>query len=313
MTYCQYMETITRNIETLTAFHAVATYGSFTLAAEKHRTSKAMLSKHVKQLESSLRVQLFHRTTRRLSLTEQGHALFNYSQKIFGLCEEADRRLRDMHQGQSGIIKISAPPSFGESFFNSFIPQITPLLPKVKFEVDLTAEVRDFFSDRIDFAIRIAENHHPDLVARHLGQLLDVVCVSPELYKKLKLKSDPRCLSEQECILNSHDKKWNTWSFRKGTQDIKVEVTGRYASNQYFMARSMCINGLGIARLPYYIVYEDLKSGRLVPIFSEYKIATHQLYLVYLRSEFSTSKHRTTKDEILKWFNHRNEIFFRSS
>ncbi len=303
------METIARNLEMLRSFHSVATHQSYTRAADKLGASKAMLSKQVKLLEHHLRAKLFHRTTRKISLTEQGMALLSYSQKIFDLSDEADKRIRDMHQGQSGVIRISAPPSFGDAFFNSFLPMVSQKLPKVKFEADLTTEVRHLIKDRVDFALRIAAHHHPDLVARHLGQLLDVICVAPTLFKSLKNISDPKKLIEQNCILNTHNNKWNTWTLRSGSKDINVEVSGQYATNQYFMMKSFCLMGFGVARLPYYLVTQEIRDGRLIRLFPEYQISTHSLYLVHLRSEYSTIKHKTTKEEILRWFADQREIF----
>jgi DNA-binding transcriptional LysR family regulator len=296
------METISRNIEDLAAFHAVATYEGFTRAAEAMGTSKAMVSKQVKRLETYMRTQLFHRTTRTLSLTEQGAALFDYSRKIFNLSDEASRRLKDMAQGTSGVIRISAPVSLGEVMMPELLIEAKRILPKVNFELDLSNENRDFGRDGIDFALRAWEVRHPDLIARPLGRIKDAICATPAFLKKTKSGLSPQSLANIDCILHSQEADWNAWTFRTGSKDIRVNVTGSMATNQYHVARQFCLQGLGVARIPLYLVAEDLKSGKLVELYSDHEISTHPLYLVYLRNEYATHKHKVVRDIILKWF-----------
>jgi DNA-binding transcriptional LysR family regulator len=303
------METISRHLDDLTAFHVVAKAGSFTLAAEQLGRSKALLSKQVKRLEASIESQLFHRTTRSLRLTEEGAALLNYSQKIFDLSNEATRQVHHMTKGSSGQIRLSAPHSMGDVFFPSFLSQIKPILPHVKFEVDLSNEKKDFLKERIDFAIRASEDLHPDLTARYLGHIKDIICVSPAFLKKSKIGKDPASIQHHECILNSLNTQWNTWTFHSEAKDLRIEVCGKYATNQYRMARKLCLDGLGIAKIPMYMVGEDIKSGSLVRLFPDYEITTHPLYLIYLKSEYASKKHGLVKEVILKWFKERSDYF----
>jgi DNA-binding transcriptional LysR family regulator len=303
------METISRHLDDLTAFHVVAKAGSFTQAAEQLGESKALLSKQVKRLETYIGSQLFHRTTRSLRLTEEGAVLLTYSQKIFDLSNEASRRLHHMTQGLSGLIRLSAPISIGDVFFPSFLAHAKTSLPHVKFEIDLSNDNIDFSKERTDFAIRANEDHHPDLIAKYLGRIKDVICVSHEFLKKSKIIDHPTAIIQHECILNSLNTQWNTWTFQSKSEELKIEVSGNYATNQYQMARNLCLDGFGVAKIPLYIVDDDLKNGKLVQLFPNYEISTHPLYLIYLKNEYSSKKHKEVKDIILKWFKHRKEYF----
>jgi DNA-binding transcriptional LysR family regulator len=305
------METISRHLDDLTAFHVVANAGSFTRASEQLGWSKALLSKQVKRLEACIGSQLFHRTTRSVRLTEEGAVLLNYSQKIFDLSNEASRRIHEMTQGSAGHVRISVPNSVGDVFFPSFLSHVKTVLPHVKFEVELSNENKDFSKERIDFAIRASEDHHPDLIARYLGRIKDVICVSHGFLKKTKINNDPKNIKNHECILNSLNVQWNTWTFQSEMRELRVEVSGTYATNQYRMARSLCLDGFGVAKIPLYMVADDLKNGSLVQLFPEYEIATHPLYLMYLKSEFTSKKHKLVKDIILKWFKERKCYFIR--
>lgn len=305
------METIARNLDGLRAFHAVALEGSFVRAAERLGTSKAMVSKQVKTLEAALNAQLFQRTTRKVELTSEGSALLSYSQKIFLLSGEASQTLQNLSRGDSGLIKIAAPVSLGEVILPGIISDLKRKLPQVRFEVDLSNETRDFAKDRVDFALRATKAHAPNVIARSLGRIRDVVVASPRYLSKAKWdpsrSREPRDLRKFDCILNSHQTTWNNWTFTKASEDITVEVQGSFATNQYPMARTLCLESCGIAKLPYYLVSRDLESGQLVQLLPEFRISTHPLFLVYLRSEYAAMKKKLTRDAILDWFS-KNEI-----
>ena len=304
------METIGHNLDALAAFHAVALDKSFSRAAESLGTSKAMVSKQVKRLEAHLKLQLFLRTTRSVSLTEEGAALFAYSRRIFELSSEAGKKLRTLSQGSSGTIKLAAPVSLGEAFFPEILAELREALPQVSVEIDLSNDNLDFAKDGIDFAVRATDDHAPDLIARRLGRIRDMICVSPAFLRNFSpMLTEPRGLVRCECLLTSLNPAWNTWTFIKGSEDVIIEAKGRYSSNQYPMARVLCLQGLGVARLPYYLVSDDLDSGRLVRLFGDYQISTHPLYLVYLRSEYATRKKKLIRDTILGWAR-RNRSFF---
>ena len=121
--------------------------------------------------------------------------------------------------------------------------------------------------------------------------------------------SNPKSLAHQECIVNSSTPEWNEWTFSNEKGDLRVEVKGKYSTNFYGAIRALCLSHLGIARMPYYVVKDDLASGALVQLFPEYQISTHPLYLVYLRSEYTTQKHKIMREALLKWFGNWKEIF----
>ncbi|MBC7692289.1 MAG: LysR family transcriptional regulator [Methylotenera sp.] len=305
------METISKNIEDLLAFHTVAETGTFTQAALTLGTSKANVSKQVLRLESILKAQLFHRTTRSIHFTEEGEALFQYSQKIFELSNEAGRTLREMGRELSGVIRLATPVSFGEVFISDFLTSVSSLLPKVKFELDLSNENRDFSKDRLDFAIRADDQHSPDLIARYLGQMRDVICAAPAFLRKVPdgFLEEPRLLRKVNCIITSLEEKWNTWTLSSVTGEISVEVKGNYATNQYLASKRLCLAGLGVARLPYYVAQEELETGRLVRLHPDYQITTHPLYLVYQKSQYPSKRNQAVRDHILMWFKGHREIF----
>ncbi|MFL5813625.1 MAG: substrate binding domain-containing protein, partial [Bdellovibrionia bacterium] len=206
-----------------------------------------------------------------------------------------------------------------EVFFCSFREDLAKALPGVMMSADLSNEIRDFRKDEIDFAIRSFEaEDNPDLVARYLGKLRDVVVCAPRFTRKHpSLRShdpgDPKVLSAHECILSTTDERWNTWTLSSAREEIQVRVTGKLTTNQYTLARRYALEGLGIARLPYYMVSEDLKSGELMQLFPQYEIATHPIYLVYPKGTYTPKRTKTARDAILHWFKKHPEIFLKAT
>lgn len=303
------METISRHLEELTAFHQVALQKSFTRAAEELSTSKALLSKQVKRLEVLLKTQLFVRTTRSLKLTSEGEELYRYSLKILTLSDEATRRIRDLGESDDIPIRISMPVSLGEVFAPSFLADNAKRFKNVRFEFDLSNENRDFMKDQVDFALRADDDHDPDLVARYLGRMRDAVCVETTLKSAIGALKDPAQLAELPCITHSREAAWNVWTFSSHKQDHRVQVRGPISTNQYGAVLSLCLAGQGIARLPAYFVREHLRQKKLVECFSEYLIATHPVYLVYPKRDYRSRRHREVKEAILEWFQSRPKEF----
>ncbi len=193
-----------------------------------------------------------------------------YSQRIMAISAEAERTLFDLNQKEKGQMKISAPMGLGPVFFSSFRPEIAKILPAVKFTSDVSNEVRDLISDDFDFAIRATNDHHPDLVARCLGHVRDVICVTPKLKTKLNLGEDPRELRNVECMLYSKLPRWNVWTLTSGVGEVQVQVDGRHVTNTYPGALSLCLNDLGVCRVPLYVAAEAIHQGKLVQLFPRY-------------------------------------------
>lgn len=303
------METISRNPELLAAFHAVALAGSYTAAAASLGTSKSMLSKRVQALETLLRTRLFVRTTRSLRLTEEGQTLFAYSGRMADIAREADRRLAAAEGGDAGTLRLTAPVSLGQVLFPELLPLLRAALPRVRVDFDLTNSHREITRDGIDFALRASEQHHPDAVSRPLGRARDVVCASPSFLEKHGSPAHPRELAALPSIRHSGRESWNHWTLRRETEEIRVEVQGEHATNLYEMMRVLARDGAGLARLPLYLANRDLDEGHLVAVLSEWHLSTHPLYLVYLRDEYATNRHRVAKKILLDWFRRHPHFF----
>ena len=305
------METIQwlgRNLDDLVAFHAVATEGSFTRSAEKLATSKSKLSKQVQRMETMLGTQLLVRTTRSLQVTEAGKMLLEYTRRITDLSAEAAARLEGMKSGAFGRIRISAPISLGRWCYPALVRFVRDRFPGVVLDTDASNEPIDFRTDEIDFAIRGIEVEDPELIARYLGKLKDVIVATPKVARTVDPK-DPRKLAELNCIRSSLVTEWNTWTLVSKEREIRVEVRGTLAANEYMNAKDYALAGFGVARLPVHAVAEEIRSGKLVRLFESYSIATHPLYLVYRKGNYQPAYHREIREWLMKWFKAHRDAF----
>ncbi len=299
------METISGYLPEVVGFYQVAKLGGFTAAADELNLSKAQLSKQVARLETLLRVQLFHRTTRKIVLTNEGRQLLKYAEGIVNLSREAFEDMDELASTDGGLIRITAPSSLGDWFAPSIMKVFREEMPFLKVEIDLNNVKRNLVEEKYDFALRAMVETDPSLIARHLGHIKDVIVAT----RDFSLTNHPEDLKNYPAIMNSHQENWNKWTLQKGKKDTVVEVHGNYACSSYATARLLALEGLGIGRIPLYLVEDDLARGRLIQLCPEYSIATHPLYLVYPATKYKSRKHERAKNIILDWMKEKRSLF----
>lgn len=299
------METINGYLPELIGFYHVADLGGFTAAADELGLSKAQLSKQVARLETLLKVQLFHRTTRKIVLTNEGKQLLKYAQGIVNLSREAFESMEDLVTTDGGVIRMTAPSSLGDWFAPSLLRKFREEMPFLKVEIDLNNVKRDMVNENFDFALRAMTETDPNLIARYIGQIKDVIVASPEFH----VTQNPDELKNYPALVNSHQEMWNTWKLQKGKKDTVVEILGNYACTSYTTTRQLALEGLGIARVPLYLVENDLKEGRLNQLCREYSIATHPLSLVYPAAKYKSRRHEKARTIILEWMKDHSSAF----
>lgn len=306
------METIANSLNELKSFYFVARYHSFTKASEALPISKAQISKEVQRLETLLGIQLFNRSTRQVHLTEEGQVLYQQAQKIFELTEETSNLMLDLKGEDFGHIKITAPGSLGNWFVPDLVVSTREKYPRVQLEFDLNNTKRDLLEDKIDFALRAMEIKDMDLVAKLIGQIKDVIVVSKDFYKKHKkiiLEKGVDSLNSLECLLHSHQTKWNTWNLQKRNKTSTFQVNGHYAVSSYTTSKALCLRSIGVAKLPLIDVKKELDDGELTQLFTDFSVSTHPLYLVYPKTNYRTRLKIKYRDYLLDWFKAKKEYF----
>jgi len=277
------------NLSYLQTFLAVAEEGSFTKAADVLDVSKGLVSRHVCNLEKALNSKLFHRTTRRIALTEVGEELFTKAKQIQLLASEAEIRVKDITQEFSGDLKVSAPFEFGRALCRHVIPSFLRQHPQINLILDFGPIKREIASGDCDVAFRAYEELPNDVVGRELGFIRNVLVCSKDFAQHNEIKSI-KDLHHCAFILNGQNERWNQLELVNGDKKYQIEVGGTLRSNTYSSIFSLAEQGLGIASLPYYQVEESLKSGELIHLLPSWAVKTHKLSLLYAQRRITPRK-----------------------
>ncbi|MDQ0472469.1 LysR family transcriptional regulator [Labrys wisconsinensis] len=263
-------------------FARVAALGGFSAAARVLGMSQTMATKHVAALEERLGVKLFHRTTRRVTLTEAGRRYLEFCERILVEMDEAEQAAAADRVEPRGLLRLAVPVSFGVREIAPLLADFTRLHPQVSVELGLNDRVVDLVEEGWDLAVRIGLLRDSSLVARRLAPCRIILCATPAY---LRAHGTPRTIAD----LAGHDCLGYTlptpatadrWVFGE-TADIVVPVTTRLRANNGDALLAAALAGQGLIYQPTFILGDDIRAGRLVPLALDHpvrsKLAVHAL------------------------------------
>lgn len=281
------------------AFAAVVEQGGFTAAAEALRQSRAMVSKHVQDLEAHLGARLLNRTTRRVSLTEAGQVFFERTARLLAELEETEAAVGALQATPRGRLRINAALTFGVLHLSPAVAEYMTAYPEVSVELTLNDRFIDLVEEGYDLAIRIARLADSNLIARRLAPCRAVICAAPEYLKRHGCPRQPQDLVGHNCLGYSYAQPREEWTFDGPGGPASVRVRGTLESNNGDALRAAALLGLGIIRTPTFIVGAELRNGTLVPLMPEYRMAEIGIYAVYPHSRHLSAKVRSFVDFLL--------------
>lgn len=283
-------------------FAKVVETGSFTKAAEALGISRTMATVHVGRLEEHLRVRLLNRTTRRLSLTEAGSAYYERAATLLGEMASLEGSLEAMVEEPAGVLKISAPVSFGVLHLATALAEFAEKHPAVRYDVSLNDRTVDLVDEGYDLAIRIARLVDSSLVARRIASTTLYVCASPDYVKRHGAPKHPQELAARQCLGYAYAGTGDKWTLEGpgGAAEVRVRTESR--ANNGDLLRMLAVHGHGIALLPDFIVVDDLRSKRLVQLLPEYNAGELGIFAVYPSRKFLSAKVRTLVDFLVRHF-----------
>ena len=254
-------------VTSMRVFTRAATAGSLSAAGRQLGMSAAMATKHVNALEARLGVKLFHRSTRRLTLTEAGSNYLEACQRILADIDEAEAAAASQRIKATGLLRMNVPLSFGSRHIAPLMSEFSRRHPEVKTELGLSDISVDLIAGSWDLAIRIGRLADSPLQARRLGECRMLVCAAP---RYLDERGVPRRISElahHNCLsytLSSMQsaKKW----FFGASGEYSVAVDGNLMANNGDALLAAAIQGQGIIYQPNFIVSEALKRGELTEL-----------------------------------------------
>jgi DNA-binding transcriptional LysR family regulator len=257
------------------------------------------VSKHITQLEKSIGSRLLNRTTRALSLTEAGAALYDHAARILEELEEAKLAVSRLQTTPRGILRISAPVAFGRLHVASALPQFLVAYPELKIDMVTTDRFVDLAEEGYDVVVRIVGDPPPNVVARKLAPVNRRICATPEYFARHGLPKTPRDLENHNCLTYTYFNPQDPWRLRGPEGDISVRASGDLRVNDDDALAEAVLGGLGIALLPTFIIGRDLQAGRLQAVLSAYVPLERHIFAIYLANRHLSAKVRAFIDFFL--------------
>jgi DNA-binding transcriptional LysR family regulator len=286
------------------AFVAVAESGSFVSAADQLETSKAAVSRYVAQLEERLGVRLMQRTTRRLSMTDEGLTFLAHCKDTLALISDAEQEIQNKRSTPTGLIRINAPLTFGILHLAPLWGKFTALYPQVQLEVTLADRVVDLVEEGYDLAVRVASLPSSTLISRKLTSTRLAVCASP-MYLKGKAKPEhPSDLKSHSVISYSYLATGDEWVFQGAEGEIRVKTKPKIHTNNGDTCRSAALAHQGIILQPTFIVGKDILRGDLVELLPQFKSIELGIYAVYPSRKLVSPRTRALVDFLVAEFEH---------
>jgi DNA-binding transcriptional LysR family regulator len=268
------------DLEAWAIFACVVEHRSFSAAADAIGVSKATVSKAIARLEAHLGVSLFHRTSRRLTLTESGKTLAEHAQRILADAQCAEEAAHDTTTIPAGLIRVAAPMTFGMTYLAPAIAEFLTANPAIQIDLHLSDARVDIVADGFDIALRIADLPDSSLRARRLCGIAVHCIASPAYLDAHGRPSHPAQLADHAC-LGYTNAPGGVWRFAgPGGEEAAVRPTGPLMTNSGDAMLPALRAGLGIARLPDFIVGDDLASGTLEAILADWAPPAIALHLL---------------------------------
>ncbi len=288
------------NIEHLKLFIRIAATHNISLAGSELRLSPAVASAHINKLEADLGVRLIHRTTRKVSLTEEGRAFLPHAEDVISSIEAARASVGAGNAFPRGTLRVAAPASFGRMHILPALTKFLTLYPDLNVDLKLSDTIVDLVEGGFDIAIRNSALKDSSLIAKKLAPDTRILCSSPEYLAQNGEPQFPEDLHSHQCItLMGLD----DWAFKTAKGQVNIKAKGVLRTDNGEAVRDACVNGLGVTISSKWSVYKHLQSGELVQILNEYPIATDTaIWAVYPSSRLLAPKVRAFIDYFAEYF-----------
>ncbi|MDD1780746.1 LysR family transcriptional regulator [Enterovibrio sp. ZSDZ35] len=274
-------------------FAEVAELGSFKLAADKLGLANSVVSKRIQRLEKDLNVQLLHRTTRKLSLTEAGISLLPTAKRLAQLSLDAIESVNQLSCEMKGRLSVSVPTISGDLLLAETIAEFASRYDGLRIDVTLSNRFVDLIDEGYDLAIRTGYLEDSSLVARHIIDSQWIVCASPEYVARNGRPDSPDALKNHNCLHYTYQSTgaadWEFFATRTEDKRI-VKVTGNFSTNNAAALRKAALAGHGIVYVPRCLVYHDLQEGKLMDLLPKQVAKKLGIYAVYPYTKHPSKK-----------------------
>ena len=286
----------------MNAFAKVVARGSFAEAGRTLGLTRSAVSKAVIELEQLLGVRLLARSTRHVAPTEAGRAYYERCLDVIARIEETELEVSRLHNEPRGVLRVNAPVSFGVLHLGPAIAEFLASHPDLRIELALNDRFVDPIEEGVDVTVRIAELADSGLVARRLAPARRVLVASPAYLRSRGAPAGPAELAGHRCLNYGHTTVLQRWRLVQAGKPVDVPIGAVMCSNNGDVLRAAALAGQGIAKLPTFLVGEDIAARRLRPVLDAYPPTTLGIHALWAPSRYLAAKTRVFVDFLVERF-----------
>jgi DNA-binding transcriptional LysR family regulator len=285
----------------MATFVRVVESGSLSAAARSIPSSLTSVSRQISALEKRYGTPLIVRTTRRLSLTEDGRLFYERAKAVLGEVREIELALSTKHGQPSGRLRVSAPTLMGRLLIAPLLPEFLRQHPALSVDLLLVDRAVDMVEEDIHVALRVGRLPDSQMIARKLGEITMIVCASPAYLQRRGVPQTPHELSAHDCLVFSDTPGTGEWRFKaEGKVDSKIRLSGKLWINSLDALVAAAKEGAGIVRVPSWQVAQEVARGRLQTVLMDYERPPTTIHLVFPPSRMGSSKTRLFVDYLVQ-------------
>jgi LysR family transcriptional activator of dmlA len=258
--------------EDLNVFIVTARKSSFVAAAQELGVSPAYVTKRIKILEAELGVKLFHRTTRRVTVSEEGERVYRWAERILDTVDQLYDDVSATRRMPRGQLRICSSFGFGRNIAAPAIARMVRSYPALQVRFEVFDRLVDIASEGFDMDIRVGDEIAPHLVARRLASNHRLLCASPDYLARRGTPQNLAELANHDClVIKERDHPFGLWKLRNGSDEETVKVTGPLSANNGEIALRWAMEGCGIVLRSFWDARSYLEKGELVAVLQEWR------------------------------------------
>ncbi|HKS12976.1 MAG TPA: LysR substrate-binding domain-containing protein [Pseudomonas sp.] len=290
------------SLHDLKVFLLVARRFSFTAAADEIGMSPAFVSKRIRALEQDLNLRLLHRTTRSVTLTDDGERVSRWAQQLLYQVSQLGDEIDALHGEPKGPLRIVSSPGLGQRMVAPALAELAVRYPGLDIRLDIQDRLVDLMEEGVDLDIRVGNDISPHVIAKPLAKNHRVLCAIPDYLRAHGTPASLMELGHHDClVIKERDHPFGVWNLTGAKGPETVKVTGSLSTNNGEIARQWCLNGRGILLRSMWDIRKDLQAGRLVHVLDEYFQAA-DIWAVHTSRLLDSAKVKVTVDYLAEYF-----------
>jgi DNA-binding transcriptional LysR family regulator len=291
------------------SFIKVVETGGFSEAARQLGLAVSSVMRQVNSLETMLKTQLLNRSTRSITLTQQGQKYYNKAVQILQDVEEANFCVMEQGDLPYGSLRVSLPVTFGRLHIAPILSGFLARYPEVKLDLQLSDGLANLVEADLDVVIRIGnlDRSNPNLIVRKLATYGRIVCGSPAYFRQYGKPNHSNDLTQHNCLLFAYSTTHQVWRFQRQTEVCEVKVSGSLVANHSELLRQVCLDGSGLILMPTWLIGEDIKAERLQAVLTDFQISPQPdqdtgIYALYLPNRKHSQRVQVFVDFLIQQF-----------